>query len=512
MKKLIYAFGLMLTMCISSNSFVIGQDSTIINFFPYSEGDFWVYSEFSEVKQSIVNEIKYTVYADSTDSLGNKYAFVSIDNNNGLRFISYRKDILGNIFANFDAREFKVLKQSVVQEGDFWVGGKISDDEYAMLTLLERSTYFFEGEDREERNIGLSISNDTTEAFGFGTSGQIWLEGFGNTQQFSGEGGNSLSMTGAYKNGVAFGDTTFSEILVDTVRTNFFPYRKGALWVYDVKKTSIGEKFKEVKYRAIADSTDSQENLWVIAEKNNNGEKDTVYYRLEPNGDIYSDDFIGVDALKFKGGAVQKEDFWVGPQLSETNYAVYQLRGIGVANPFFNSRVMYEDRSIDFYSTQDTTAYFKCCGERTYQEVWVANFGIWLFLDDYRFNHDEGWILKGIYKEGLVFGDTTFTLVTPNEFEEDTPSTFQVYQNYPNPFNPSTTVQYTVSTPSNLSITLYTYTGQKITEIYQNRHHGTGEYNIRLDSKILGGLSSTMLILRIHSENEVQHIKMMYLK
>lgn len=464
--------------------FIKAQDSTIINFFPYSEGDFWVYSEFSDVKQSIVNEVKYTVYSDSSDNQGNQYAFVSIDNNNNLQFINYRKDTLGNIFANFDAREFKVLKQSVVQEGDFWVGGKVSDDEYAMLTLLERSTYFFEGEDREERNIGLSISNDTTEAFGFGTSGQIWLEGFGNTQQFSAEGGNSLSIKGAYKNGIAFGDTTFSEILIDTVRTNFFPYRNGDVWVYNVTQVSTAEVIKHVRYRAFADSTDRHENLWVIAEKNNNGAIDTVFYRLEPNGDIYSDDFIGVDALKFKGGAVQKEDFWIGPQLSETNYAVYQLRGIGVANPFFNSQEVYERRSIDYFDTQDTTSNYECCGELVFEELLVANFGIFRFRDHFLPNRDERWELEGAYKEGLVFGDTTFTIVTPNEIEIELPSTFKVYQNYPNPFNPTTTIAFTMRQPGQVRIDLHSIHGQLIKELI-NEYKPEGHHGFMLNGSAL---------------------------
>ncbi len=490
------------------NGFINAQDSTIINFFPYSEGDFWVYSEFSEVKQSIVNEVKYTVYADSTDSLGNKYAFVSINNNNGLRFISYRKDTLGNIFTNFETEELKVLKQSVTQEMDFWVGGKISDDEYAMLTLLERSTYFFEGENREERNIGLSISNDTTEAFGFGTSGQIWLEGFGNTEQFSAEGGNSLSMKGAYKNGVAFGDTTFSEILVDTVRTNFFPYSNGDVWVYDVTQVSTAVVIKQVRYRAIADSTDSHENQWVIAEKNNNGAKDTVYYRLELNGDIYSDDFIGVDALKFKEGAVQKEEFWVGPRLSETKYAVYQMRGIGVANPFFNSQEVYEDRSIDFYSTQDTTANFKCCGERTFQEVWVANFGVWLYRDHYLPDHDERWQLVGVYKEGLVFGDTTFTIVTPNELEIEVPAAFIVYQNYPNPFNPYTTITFSLPVDGHVELVVFDVLGRKVSELV-NEFRTQGSHTITFDAS---SLSSGIYLYQLTVGSEITTKQMTLIK
>ncbi len=490
------------------NGFINAQDSTIINFFPYSEGDFWVYSEFSEVKQSIVNEVKYTVYADSSDSLGNKYAFVSINNNNSLRFISYQKDSLGNIFIIGPTGRFNVLKQGVTLEGDFWVGGSLNDEEYTMMTLTKIDHYFFEGQEREERTVGFSVSDDTTEAFGFGFAGETWLEGFGNTEQFSAEGGNSLSMKGAYKNGVAFGDTTFSEILVDTVRTNFFPYRKGDIWVYDVKQTSIGEKLKEVRYKAIADSTDNKGNMWVIAEKNNNGQKDTVYYRIEPNGDIYSDDFIGMDALKFKGGAVQKEDFWVGPRLSETKYAVYQMKGAGVANPFFNSQEVYEDRSIDFYSTQDTTANFKCCGERTFQEVWVANFGIWLFLDDYRFNHDEGWILKGIYKEGLVFGDTTFTIVTSNELEIEVPAAFIVYQNYPNPFNPYTTITFSLPVDGHVELVVFDVLGRKVSELV-NEFRTQGSHTITFDAS---SLSSGIYLYQLTVGSEITTKQMTLIK
>ncbi|MDR9417321.1 MAG: hypothetical protein RI564_13630, partial [Gracilimonas sp.] len=40
------------------------QDSVKTEFFPYQTGDFWIYEEYSQVKQEVVNEIKYRVYTD----------------------------------------------------------------------------------------------------------------------------------------------------------------------------------------------------------------------------------------------------------------------------------------------------------------------------------------------------------------------------------------------------------------------------------------------------------------
>ena len=65
-------------------------------------------------------------------------------------------------------------------------------------------------------------------------------------------------------------------------------------------------------------------------------------------------------------------------------------------------------------------------------------------LDYFRLDDDNGWkdfALKGMLKNGIVYGDTTITDV---EDENNLPKEYSLSQNYPNPFNPVTTIKYAI--------------------------------------------------------------------
>lgn len=493
---------------------VQAQDSSYVDFFPFKAGDFWVYSDYSQVKQSVVNEVKYRVYADSSDSAGTLWAYVEIDDHSPpLDSLYYRKDSSGDVYINFGFGELRALKQNAITISDRWLGGKIDEERYAVYSLKDIYSYTSGGEEIRERDISYSVTTDTA---GFPNGGElygyVWREGFGIRVRYTYDGGNRLSMKGSFKNGEVYGDTTFNEITIDTVRTNFFPYKKGDVWVYEVSKASTVEKIHEVRYFAYKDSLAEDGSYWLFIEKNENGEKKEVYYREEDNGDIYSNDFIGVDALKFRNKAVKVDTFWVGSKLGDENYTVFRLLARGTSNPFNNSRNVYESRNIELYITQDSTANYTCCGKAQSQEVWIANFGLQLYFDAYMPERDYVWLLKGIFKEDLVFGDTTFTIVTGIEDLSEVPKEFQVYQNYPNPFNPSTTIEYQVSNPVNLSVSLFTYTGQKIAEIYQNKVHSPGNYALKIDESILGDISSSLLIVLFETQGNRQVKRITYIK
>ena len=88
------------------------------------------------------------------------------------------------------------------------------------------------------------------------------------------------------------------------------------------------------------------------------------------------------------------------------------------------------------------------------------------------------------------------------------PSGYALSQNYPNPFNPSTTIAYALPRTSDVTLTLYTITGQKVlvlTDGYQpSGHHtvhfdgsrlATGVYLYRLEAEGLGE-TKRMVLLR----------------
>jgi len=62
------------------------------------------------------------------------------------------------------------------------------------------------------------------------------------------------------------------------------------------------------------------------------------------------------------------------------------------------------------------------------------------------------------------------------------PAISQMSQNYPNPFNPSTTIEYNVTQPGNVSIEVFNVKGQKITTLV-NDYKSEGKYNVVWNGK-----------------------------
>lgn len=494
----------------------IGQTPDTASFFPYQTSDFWVYEEYSQVKQEIVNEIKYSVYADSSDDSGTRWIYIEIDDNSRLDSVYYKVTPNGDIYSNeyYDV-ELKVLKYSETGIYDpFWIGGFIGEDSkgkehYARFTLHATNEIPFFGEIREQRVISITATEDTSCVnCGMQYKEDVWVEDFGISFSGGYHGDNLWYLKGAWKSGEVYGDTTFNQIVVDTLRAEFFPYETGDFWVYDLIRDFGNLPTEKVKYRVYADSVDADNTKWVHVEKNVNGAIDSVYYKVMANGDVYSDDLVGEEMLKFKFKGASKGDYWVGGEVENGMYGVYELKTVGIYDVSNTPQSVSENRSIYYYEMPDST----CCNNRIFRESWVAGFGIMgiNFFDD---PDVEAWSFAGVYKNGQVYGDTTFSVITSSEHGTILPSAFKLRQNYPNPFNPSTTVEYEISKPvEGLSATLYTYTGQKIAELFREKYHSPGTYSVIVDEQILGSTASSMLILTLKSNTEVQHLKMIYLK
>lgn len=83
-------------------------------------------------------------------------------------------------------------------------------------------------------------------------------------------------------------------------------------------------------------------------------------------------------------------------------------------------------------------------------------------------------LLSAIYKP-----DSTTNVI--NEIS-GTPENYSLYQNYPNPFNPSTTIKFSVSNHSFVSIKVYNILGKEI-KLLLEENLPTGEHSILWDGK-----------------------------
>ena len=104
-----------------------------------------------------------------------------------------------------------------------------------------------------------------------------------------------------------------------------------------------------------------------------------------------------------------------------------------------------------------------------------------------------------------------------NNHVTNKPELFILEQNYPNPFNSSTRINFSISKPSFISLTIYDITGKEILKVYNNEFFTAGNYYAGIDIGKMS-LSSGVYIYRmwasdIKSNNVFeQSRKLVYIK
>lgn len=92
--------------------------------------------------------------------------------------------------------------------------------------------------------------------------------------------------------------------------------------------------------------------------------------------------------------------------------------------------------------------------------------------------------------------------------EREAPLVFALGQNYPNPFNPNTAIEYSIAETANVTLTVYTITGQEVMTLV-NEVKSPGVYNVSFDAS---RLSSGVYIYRIVAGGFTQTQKMTLIK
>ena len=93
------------------------------------------------------------------------------------------------------------------------------------------------------------------------------------------------------------------------------------------------------------------------------------------------------------------------------------------------------------------------------------------------------------------------------------PTEFRLYQNYPNPFNPTTTIQFDLPAPSEVTIIIFDIQGREVTTLLQEQRE-SGVHKVTLEAS---DIPSGVYFYRIHSssgktKNFVQTKKFVLLK
>ena len=93
------------------------------------------------------------------------------------------------------------------------------------------------------------------------------------------------------------------------------------------------------------------------------------------------------------------------------------------------------------------------------------------------------------------------------------PTEFSVYQNYPNPFNPSTTIEFDVATPTNVSLVIYALTGKEVYSLASG-YHLPSRYSVVWNTINFNGepVSSGMYIYQLRTSDAVVTKKLVLLR
>ncbi len=100
-----------------------------------------------------------------------------------------------------------------------------------------------------------------------------------------------------------------------------------------------------------------------------------------------------------------------------------------------------------------------------------------------------------------------FTIEFEDPYEE-LPDAFSVAPNYPNPFNPSTTIPFSLSEPSDVTITVFDILGREISVLTDGKPYPAGEHTVHFKSE---GLPGGIYLYRIELDSGLSKTEKMTL-
>ncbi len=106
------------------------------------------------------------------------------------------------------------------------------------------------------------------------------------------------------------------------------------------------------------------------------------------------------------------------------------------------------------------------------------------------------------------YDNISFTVTSVDGEAGGLVNNFVLEQNYPNPFNPSTTINYSLTERSAVSLKVYDVLGNEVASLV-NTSQEAGKYDVQFDAS---ALSSGLYIYTLNTGNFISSKKMMLLK
>ncbi|MBK7500068.1 MAG: T9SS type A sorting domain-containing protein [Ignavibacteriales bacterium] len=121
-------------------------------------------------------------------------------------------------------------------------------------------------------------------------------------------------------------------------------------------------------------------------------------------------------------------------------------------------------------------------------------------------NYFRTFILKGMVKDGIVYGDTTLTNV--GDENNSIPTVYRLEQNYPNPFNPTTKIKWQSPSAGYQTLKIYDVLGNEVATLV-NEYKNAGSYEVNFDAS---KVSSGIYFYQLQAGSFIETKKMLLLK
>ena len=95
-----------------------------------------------------------------------------------------------------------------------------------------------------------------------------------------------------------------------------------------------------------------------------------------------------------------------------------------------------------------------------------------------------GWAIDK-FQYSDVLPTIELNIVGVEKINSKVPDNFSLEQNYPNPFNPTTTIQFSLAKSSNISLQIYSITGELISNLIDNETYNSGNFKVTFDANKL---------------------------
>jgi DNA/RNA endonuclease YhcR with UshA esterase domain len=245
---------------------------------------------------------------------------------------------------------------------------------------------------------------------------------------------------------------------------------------------------------------------------------DTVDVRIDSDTDlddnpepVWPVDLIGLGSQFSSGAAVLNDGYQILPRYYATD--ILPPGTIPVELTSFTASVVNGNVSLSWSTATEVNNHGFEIQRSSVGQFYTIGFiqGSGTTTQGQSYSYVDKNLAPGIYSYRLkqLDFDGRFTYSNVIEVDASVPMVFELAQNYPNPFNPATVIEYSIASPVNVTLTVYTILGEQVAVLVNNQFTEAGKYSVNFNAS---SLASGTYIYRLQAGEFVSVKKMLLAK